>query len=235
MDTLNLGEIWRAEKTYMDDHSKKLWVLIYDIQEDPHVRMAIRAMMMKKPALDELANAVNAKFATLLNKEHLTLYYKYFWNHSLMKRKDWKDYISMRAISNTEKDLLFTCLSETEDVVRTKVGLPANLVTSDVLLMMATESVLKVKHFLKVPDQHGNREARSWMDKSQQLLALREKYKAADLRDFSKELQMQFEYIDTDYQTPDEATLKEVQEKDPAAGEDTPDDDEQETQQDLGV
>lgn len=235
MKALDLDEIWLAEKAYRSEETVKLWTLIYDISEDPQVRMAVRAMLMKKSELEELANALNAKYATMLNKNHLRLFRKFMWNHALMKRKDWKDYLLQESVSNSEKDLLFSCLTETEDVVRTKLGLPANLITSDILQMMATESVLKVKHFLKVQDQNGNREARFWMDKAQQLLALREKYKAADLRDFSKELQMQFEYVETEFETPDEEVLKEVQEKDPTSKEGEEKKDDTASQESLDV
>jgi len=229
MGALDLDEIWAAEKAYRSEETAKQWSLIYDIMEDPQVRTAVKSMVMKKIELEELAVTLNAKFSTFLNKRHLELFRKYMWNPSLMKRGDWRKYLQSNHVSNAEKDILFSCLTETEDVIRTKLGLPANLVTSDVLQMMATEAVLKVKHFLRIQDQNGNKEARYWMDKTQSLLALREKYKAADLRDFSKELQMQFEYIDTDFESPDEATLKEVLEKDPANAEKTKGEDKNET------
>lgn len=219
MRRLNVDEAWRTHKAYTSEDTKKVWALVLDIQYDPQVRMAIRCMLMKNVGFEELANAINAKYSTMLNLNHLKIYQKFFWNHAYMKRGDWKEYLSQRRITNSEKNLLFTCLTETEDVVRTKLGLAASIVTSDALQLMATEALLKVKHYLKVDDQTGNREARFWMDKAQSLLALREKYKAADLRDFSKELQMEFEYIETNFDTPDEATLKEVQEKDPSNAE----------------
>lgn len=237
MRALDLDEIWLAEKAYRSEDTIKLWSLVYDIMEDPQVRTAIKAMIMKNNPLDELAIALNAKFSTFFNKRHLELFKKFLWNPALMKRGDWKKYLQNTHVSNSEKDILFFCLTETEDVIRTKLGLPANLVTSEVLQMMATESVLKVKHFLRVQDQNGNREARFWMDKAQSLLALREKYKAADLRDFSKELQMQFEYIETDFEAPDEAILKEVLAKDPANAEkkesENEKDDEEQQQMDV--
>jgi len=239
MDGLSLKSIWENHKAYSTDETKKFWSLTFDILEDPTVRMSTNAMIMKGVGFDDLAQMLNAKFSCMLKAPHIEAYKKYFWNPAYMTRRDWRDYMAQSDIGNAEKDILFSALTEIADVVRTKLGLPAGIITSDVLQFMATEAMLKAKHYLRVNDQTGNTEARAWMTQTERLLTLREKYKAADLRDFSKELQMQFEYVDTEFDSPDAQALKEVREKDVSSKEERAASEamegEEDEQGDLGV
>ena len=65
---------------------------------------------------------------------------------------------------------------------------------------------------MKTNTPAGNKEAREWNKQVVALIDKFEKYRVSDSSDFGKELQMEFEYIDTEFPTPDEALLKEVKE-----------------------
>ena len=211
MDRIDLESIWLNEKPYRTDKDASLWKLVYYIRTDPMVRNAVNSMLLKEHRLDELAKALNAKYATFYNKNHLEVYRKYFWNPALMTRADWRDYLA--SCDTYEREVLFTALTETIDILKTKLGLPASLQISESIQFMATEAMQKVKHFVRLGDSKANAEARYWMSRAEDLLVKYDKFKSADLRDFSKELQMQFEYVETSYDTPDDTLRAEVEAK----------------------
>jgi len=215
MDKIGLGEIWRTHPQFASGEDRKHWIVIDDTLRDPQVRVAIFALLMKGNDLQDIVGTVNSKFSTLLNVKHLEFIKKFFWNPHVMTRQAWRALLSSPEFSSksAETNTYFIALTEDMNTLKSHLGLPATISTSEVLQSLITHCHLKAKHYLQVTDNSGNMEARNWISKVTSLLAQYEKVKSADLRDFSKELQMEFEFIDTNFDTPDEELLREAKEK----------------------
>jgi hypothetical protein len=215
MDNIGLGEIWRTHPQFAADSERKLWIMVDDTLRDPLVRMTIFALLIKGGDLQDMIGAINSKFSTLLNVKHLEFIRRFFWNPQVMTRQAWRHLLSgsEMGLGSTETTTYFMALSEDANTLKSHLGLPSTISTSEVLQSLITHCHLKSKHYLQVADNSGNSEARQWISKTVSLLSQYEKVKSADLRDFSKELQMEFEFIDTNFDTPDEELLREAKEK----------------------
>lgn len=220
MEDLGLKHLWWAQPEYSGNHeaTRKSFIVAMDALEDPFVRICMRAILLKEQNDEDICTAINSKYATHLTPESVSIWRQFFWNPALMLRSDWRTYLS-RVTDQTEKAALFVALSEGSEEVRAHLGLQARISTTDTLQFLASQSYAKAKHHLKGNDPNSAFEAMRWMNQTKATLGMLEKYKAGDLRDFSKELQMQFEFIETQYETPDEAVLREVKEKNPASKE----------------
>lgn len=220
MHHLEVGELWELEKPFIKPEKARLR-LIYDINYDPHMRLVINALIMKDCKADEIVQDINMKFSYMLNKQHVELYRKFFWNPNIMKRVDWKNYLS--DCDSQEKSVLFTALTEPLDILKSSLDLPSRVDVSGSLQQMFVASYHKARHYLKLNDVNANREARAWVSTTLALADKYQKYSKADIGDFAKAVQMEFDMIDTDFQTPDEELLAELRSKNEPKGDDSGD------------
>ena len=209
MGTLDLRELWEYEPKYRTKSSRSL-KLIYDIHLDSTIRLAVNALLIKNESFEKISTSLGAKYSTLLTENHIHLYRKYFWNPLLMARKDWKEFV--KSCESYETDIYFMALTEPLNMLQNALELPSKASSSEILQNLLIHSYRKAKHYMKTNTPAGNKEAREWNKQVVALIDKFEKYRVSDSSDFGKELQMEFEYIDTEFPTPDEALLKEVKE-----------------------
>ena len=219
MKVLEVDDLWYFEKPFRDKKDddtlrrRSAAKLVYDINQDPMLRLAINALLIKAVPIKDLVQSVNVRFASLLKEEHAEIYEKFFFNPRRMTRSAWTTFLS--KCDDKEKSIYFIALTEPLDVLRTELELPAKVSSSSELQYLLTKSYMRAKQYINIGTPEAGREAREWIDATIKLIDKYEKYRSGDMEDFSKNLQMAFDYVDTDttFPVPDPDVLKEISAK----------------------
>lgn len=210
MKYIGLGQLWELEKKFITPQSAKLR-LVYDIHQDPIMRISINCLLIKKVAYTDIVQDINMKYSYMLREEHVEIYRMFFFNPAIMSRKDWR--IFLNVCGNTERANYFTALTEDLEVVKASLDLPVSVDLSKTLQSLLQSSTMKAKHYLKFNDNNSNKEARQWISTVLNVAGHYYKYSKADVGDFAKSIQMEFEFVETNFQTPDQEVLAEISKK----------------------
>lgn len=208
MGVLELKEIWKAEKHYLDIEQKRRFTVLYGVHDDPHLRLCLNALLIKNVKDKDVAELANLKFSSMLKEEHIKLYREYFFNPQRMTRKDWKAYL--RGCSGKELHIYFTALTDPIETLKTELELPTDVNVAEPLQFLLMKSYQKAKLYLEHSTKEANHEARAWITQVINLSEKYEKYRVADKTDFAKQLQMQFDFVDNDFVTPDDLNIAEL-------------------------
>lgn len=211
MRVVDLSEFWQAEKPFVTPESRLLVKLATDIHDDPKLRMTINALLIKGVKAHDIMQAVQVKFATPLRDQHIEVYRKYFFDPRRLTRSAWRQYF--RQLSDTEQRIYFLALTEPLDILKSELDLPAKVSVSSMLQGLLTRSYQKARTFLDDNGITSAREAREWINQCLLIADKYEKYRSADQTDFSQSLQLEFEFVETHFDTPDSETLREVSER----------------------
>jgi hypothetical protein len=211
MAILQVAELWDGERTAFTgkDAAKRGFIkLVYDIHQDIKLRTAINALLIKAVPPKDIIQAVNQRYSTLLREDHIVVYSKFFFEPKTMTRKAWRGFV--KRSDPHEASVYFTALSESVDVVRTELELPAKLSTSESLQFLAGKVFSKAKSFLDVKTPEGGDEARKWVSTYLHVLDKYQKYRTGDSDDFASSLQMEFQFVDDEFLTPDTDVMAEI-------------------------
>lgn len=213
MRVLEVEDLWYGERPFRDqDAARRSAVkLTYDVNHDPQLRICLSALLMKGIPPAELSQLLSSRFASFLRDTHVTLFERYFFNVRRMSRKDWKRYLGY--CDPHESKIYFTALSESLDTLKTDLELPAKVSASETLQFLLTKSYQKAKEYLALGTPDGNKEAREWIAAVVQLVDKYEKYRAGDASDFSSALQLEFNFVEGDFDVPDPEVLSEISAK----------------------
>lgn len=211
MKVLDVSELWEGEKAFLVPTRKREIAVATSINDDPHLSLCVNALLMKGLRGKDITESVNPKFSAMLKPEHIDIYQKYFFSPQRMSRADWKTYIA--ECGNKEKHIYFVALSEPLDILKTELELPTQVNVTEPLQFLLTKSYLKAKQYLGYSTKESNAEARAWISQVTTLTDKYMKYKSSDTTDFAKTLQMEFDYIDTEFPTPDAETLNQLREE----------------------
>lgn len=208
MKFLDVDELWSFEKKYRTPDTA--WIkLVYDLHTDPRLRLTIGALLMKGVKVTDLIQMVNLKYASMLRAEHVETYQKFFWNTQRMTRGNWKSYLD--SVESFEKVILFTCLSEDVEAVKVALDMPSKSHVSDMLQYMLANSYAKARQYLRSSTPASNAESRKWIDTTVKLIDKYEKHRTGDIDDFGKSLQMEFDYVESEFMTPDDQMKQELE------------------------
>lgn len=205
------GKMGADFQTLARDHRKDM-KLIYDVHQDRLLRLSMNALLIKNVTSTEIMRILSGKFSMLLKEKHIELYSKLFFNPAIMTRKDWKGFL--KNCHAEDRKIYFTALTEDVEVLKTDLDLPANINVSSTLQWLLTKSFRKTKEFINIGTPESNQEARAWMDQVLKLTDKYEKYRSGDQNDFSKALQMEFEFLEDEFDAPDDSLKKEVSSRD---------------------
>jgi len=211
MKVLEVQDMWEGEKAYLIPEKRREIAVATSINDDPHLRLCVNALLMKGMRGKDLGESVNPKFSAMLKDGHFKLYQKYFFDPQRMTRTDWKEYLA--TCDNTEKHIYFIALSEPLEILKTELELPTQVNVTEPLQFLLTKSYMKAKQYLSFSTKESNSEARAWINQVVNLTDKYMKYKSSDTTDFAKTLQMEFDYVDTQFPAPDADTLKQLQEE----------------------
>lgn len=216
MNVMEVRDLWLNEAAFCKKEPDAKEIVpyvrfVYDIHQDSSLRLCINALLMKRVSFDEISRILSSKFSIALKEKHLAIYAKYFFDVSRMTKASWKSYIS--KCSGKEAQIYFTALTESVDVLKTELDLPALMNVSDSLQWLLTKSFLKAKTFINMNTVEAGREARAWIDQVVSLTDKYEKHRSGDQHDFAKALQMEFEFVEEEFGTPDDDLALEIAEK----------------------
>lgn len=208
MRELGLEEFWLAEPKWSIDYpnSIKDRRLVLDIHSDIMIRRIIDCFLLKNVPYGDILRIISGKYSIDLKDKHLVLYKKYFFNAENMTRGDWRLYLEKIEEPYTKRALM-VALTEPLDNVKTELGLPAQVNVSNLLQDLLSKSAQKAQKYLQSDTPQSNKEARAWISQIMTLTDKYTKHKSADQTDFAKSLQLEFEYIETEFPTPDNETL----------------------------
>ena len=228
MRELGLAEFWEAEPSRARDYPERTTdrKLVYDINSDPGMRLTINALLMKGVEPAAILPMVAGRYPLVIKEKHIVSYKQYFFDPARMTRADWRGFLP--GVSDREQRVYFVALTEDLDAVKAELDLPARINTSGILQDLLSRSVRKARHHLQQSSLQSGAEARKWISTVSGLVDKYEKYRKTDSTDFAKSLQMEFEYVETGFPTPDKETLaalneqkakQEMEKKDPDAEE----------------
>lgn len=201
MKVLEVEDLWYAEPGIDCSSKDSSNRLAYDILQDPAFRITTNGLLIKKLAIPEIARMLTAKFSTLYKDHHFDIYSRFFFNPCRMSRRDWKEYLKL--CGERERKVYFTALTEDVEVLKTELDLPAYVNVSETLQYLLTKSFQKAKLYLNINTPEAGKEAREWISQVSSLADKYEKHRSGDQHDFSKALQMEFDFIDDQFDTPD--------------------------------
>lgn len=211
MRVLEVVEFWQAEKPFVTAESRLLVKLACDIHDDPKLRMTINALLVKGVKSHDIMQAIQAKFSTPLREAHIDLYRKYFFDPRRLTRTAWRAWL--KIVSEQEQKIYFMALTESVELLKVELDLPAKISVSTLLQGLLARSYQKARIFLDDNGITSAKEARAWIEQCLALADKYEKYRSADQSDFSQSLQLEFEFVETHFDTPDSDTLREVAER----------------------
>jgi hypothetical protein len=207
---LEVEDLWYMERSFLKESPEKRSAakLAIDINQDPKLRVVINALLIKQVGAKDIVQPLNARFSTLLREDSLEIYSRFFFSTRRMTRGSWKSFL--RGCSDREASTYFTALSEPLDVLKAELELPAQVSTTETIQYLLMKSYQKAKQYLNVNTPDANSEARCWIDTSLKLVDKYEKYRTGDRADFANTLQMEFDFVDTEFAMPDKEALDEI-------------------------
>lgn len=208
MKELGVEELWYEDKRYRNQRYSPIIKLVYDIHQDQMLRLTINSLLIKNMNRADLAESLMGKFSTLLREEHILLYEKFFFNPARMSRTDWKRFLSVHE--DEELSIYFTALTEDLETLKGELELPAKVNVSQMLQFHLAACHRKAKIFMKMDTPEAGREARAWITQLVMLTDKFEKYRSGDTDDFANAIQMEFDFIETDFPTPEANVLSEI-------------------------
>lgn len=210
MKVLEVEDLWMGEEVSGIKKANRAHVqLVYDILQDTALRITTNGLLIKKVSIQEITRMLAAKFSVPYKETHFDIYSRFFFNPCRMKRSDWKSYLV--GCSEKERKVYFTALTEDVEVLKTELELPAQISVSDTLQWLLTKSFLKAKTFMNVNTLEAGKEAREWISQVSALADKYEKHRSGDQHDFSKSLQLEFDFLEDTFETPDSDTMAEVE------------------------
>ena len=207
---LEVEDLWYLERPFLKENPERRSAvkLAVDVNQDPKLRLAINALLIKNVGLKDIIHPLNMRFSSLLKEESLEIYTKFFFSPRRMTRGAWKGFLGL--CSDREASIYFTALSEPVDTLKAELELPSQISTTETIQYLLIKSYQKAKQYLNVNTPDANGEARHWIDTSLKLVDKYEKYRTGDQADFAKTLQMEFDFVDTEFDLPDKEALDEI-------------------------
>ncbi len=174
-------------------------------QNEP-ASLAIQGLLIKGIEHQELAALIGSKFNIRCEPTHTKMYEDYLFSVQRVDKDSWRKYFSLA--DTTLKAHLVDCFKLETEALRTKYGLPSKLSFVSSLQELHFLSMTKVREYAKDRSPDSDRNARSWAQLAMVSGSQYEKFRTKDLTDFSKEVTMEFEYVDTKYPTMEELNVE---------------------------
>lgn len=204
MSVVDLKEAWQY-----NCGKNKYFKVAVDAAADPQITIILNALLAGKSQKEELSAIINGKFAMPFPKEAVALYEKYFFNPKIMDRKSWKLYL--RSLTNSEeRQLIYLGIMGEEQELRAELGIPTKISVSENYQKLHVFAMNKFNTYRSAQDPEADKEALKWAKLAMSSGDKYEKLKVSDATDFVRDIQMEFEYIDTNFPTIGQSDLEEI-------------------------
>lgn len=188
----------------------KIWEELGRILAHPVMRISLDALIICKLDEEKLIQILPSQYSLRISEESLKLYKKYFGNYENFLRGDWKSYLNIVKNDSFIFQRVFTALTKSSDEVLHICGLPTQKQYSDFLRNVLATADYKFKHYSRQNDPGADDAARKWAKIGVDSGEKYEKYGASDANDFAKLVQTEFEYVEQEFATIDEATMESI-------------------------
>jgi hypothetical protein len=202
MEVLEVKPLWLCEQSFLDAAMKRKLTIVLGILDDQVLKMTVNTLLIKNVTPKDLVDLINLKFSAMMKEEYISFYRDFFFDPRRMTRKDWK--IFLKGEKGKSLHLYFTALSDSIEVLKTELELPTTVNVTEPLQYLLMKSYQKAKLYLEHSTKEANSEARAWISQVNNLVDRYERYKTGDKADFAKQLQMQFDFIDEPFLTPEQ-------------------------------
>jgi hypothetical protein len=203
MNSLGLKEAW-AYNVGKD----KYFMVAVDVLKDPDVSICTRALLSMKTAVEEVSALVNGKFGMAFPKESVELFQKYFFQPLIMTRESWRKYID--TIPREERSLIYQGITGDKNGLRAELSLPVKISVADHYQKLHIFAMQKFDTYRNSNDPSADQHALKWAQMAMSSGDKYEKLKIGDATDFGRDIQMEFDFIDTDFPMIGEETLEEI-------------------------
>jgi len=178
------------DDAHKNSENFKLSFSILDNEESSKIA---KAMIIKKLPSEDISALLNGKMNIGFNVESVKLYEKYFFNVRHFTRIEWKKYYSSLS-DNQDKKFIIDCFQNNLEDLKIILGLHAKISYTDSLQLIHVMAMNKIKSLSRDRNPLSDSGARKWVDVALKTGDRYEKYKSKTFTDFSKEVQMEFDY-----------------------------------------
>jgi hypothetical protein len=197
---------------------KEAWE--YNIGKNPHFKAAveaakdfdmsliIRGLLAIKAPPEEITSVLNGKFGVVFRKISVQIFEKYFFNVKIMSRTSWKLYL--KDLTNQERGIVYLGITGEDMELRAELGLPSKISVSESYQKLHVLAMKKFDRYAKAGMPDSDDEAMKWAKLAMSAGDKYEKLKVSDATDFVRDIQMEFDQVDTDFPMIGEDDLEEI-------------------------
>lgn len=179
-----------------------------DAAQDFDMSLIIRGLLSVRASHEEVSSVLNGKFATVFRKESVHIFEKYFFNTKIMSRASWKLYL--KDLTNEERGIIYLGITGEEEELRAELTLPSKISVSENYQKLHVFAMKKFARYSKAGDPNADNEAMKWAKLAMSAGDKYEKLKISDATDFVRDIQMEFDQVDTDFPLIGEDDLEEI-------------------------
>ena len=205
MNTLGLKDAWAY-----NIGKNKFFTIAIDALEDEDVSISVKALLAIRLQSEEISALINGKYGMLFPKASVEIFREYFFETRIMSRKSWKSYLDY--IPAEHKSLLYKALVGKSIELRAELDFPNKISVSEHYQKLHIYAMEKFNTYRGSADPKSDEHAIKWAGIVMSSGDKYEKLKLGDTADFSKDIQMEFDYVDTDFAMIGEENLEEIRE-----------------------
>ena len=172
------------------------WEDVSKILRNPVLRIALDVGILCRYSFDELAQILPSSFHEQLSEDGIDLYCKYFFSHETMSKADWRNYLRVTASIPYAYIRYHAALTKPRDEALFLAGLPTRSNFSDFLKTVMGTASYKFQHYSRMATPQADGQARAWAKVGFDAGVRYEKFSSADVQDFAKAVQTEFDYVD---------------------------------------
>jgi hypothetical protein len=207
MNTVGLQDAW----LYNLGKCKEFGIAL-DALKDIDVSICVRSLLAMSVAAEEISALVNGKFGMSFPKKSVELFRKYFFQPLIMSRASWRNYLN--ELIPEEKHLIYLGITGQQTVLRAELGLPVKISVADHYQKLHIFAMQKFELYKKTNSPDADQNALKWAQMAMSSGDKYEKLKIGDAADFGRDIQMEFDFIDTDFPMIGEENLDEIRQHD---------------------
>lgn len=216
MNTVGLKEAWMYNVG-----DEKIFTIAMDALEDEDVFLDLRCLLALRSPMDEVSALINGKYGMAFPRAAAEMFQSYFFETRIMSRGSWREYLA--TLPGEHKELIYKALVGRDVELRAELDFPNRISVSEHYQKLHIYAMEKFNTYRKSADSTADQNAIKWAQIAMSSGDKYEKLKLGDTADFSKDIQMEFDYIDADFPMIGEETLEEI--KEAKTGEQKEDDD----------
>jgi hypothetical protein len=206
MNVIGLKEAWE----YNLGKNKEFTIAV-DALKDPDISICVRSLLAIKLQSEEISALINGRFGMVFPKKSVELFQRYFFQPLIMSRESWRSYLD--KIPNEEKSLIYLAIRGDQATLRAELCLPVKISVADHYQKLHIFAMQKFEFYQKTNSPDADQNALKWAQMAMSSGDKYEKLKIGDATDFGRDIQMEFDFIDTDFPMIGEDNLDEIRQQ----------------------